>query len=113
MQGKGVKGYCIEIMVLLKEGVIKHTKKFVVSFSLIFTQALFFNLIYYQYPSILANQFHLSQEELSLYMLPLSIVSFISTVVVGPFFDKIGRRKLLLTTCKHYLIKTAVQECCL
>lgn len=32
-------------------------------------------------------------------MLPLSIVSFISTLVVGPFFDIVGRRKLLLITC--------------
>jgi len=31
-----------------------HTKKFVVSFTLIFVQALFFNLVYYQYPDILA-----------------------------------------------------------
>jgi MFS family permease len=70
-----------------------------VAFSLIFTQALFFNLIYYQYPSILSNQFHLEQTEVSTYMLPLSVVSFVSTIIVGPMFDTIGRKKLLLTTC--------------
>ena len=89
---------CKEIVQLLKEGLFKHTKKFIVSFSLIFTQALFFNLIYYQYPSILANTFHLEQGEISLYMLPLSVVSFASTIIIGPLFDKIGRRKLILVT---------------
>lgn len=39
----------------------KHTRKFFVAFTLIFTQALFFNLVYYQYPDILANQFGLDQ----------------------------------------------------
>lgn len=66
---------------------------------LIFTQALFFNLVYYQYPDILANQFGLDQAEISLYMLPLSVTSFISTLIIGPYFDKVGRRKLLLLTC--------------
>ena len=59
---KGCWGYCSEILFLLLEGITKHTKKFIVSFSLIFTQALFFNLVYYQYPSILTNTFGLSQD---------------------------------------------------
>ena len=75
-----------------------HTRKFIVAFNLIFTQALFFNLVYYQYPDILASQFGLNQSQISLYMLPLSVVSFVSTLIVGPFFDRVARRKLLLLT---------------
>lgn len=37
-------------------------------------------------------------------MLPLSVVSFASTIVIGPLFDKIGRRKLLLVTCNSWSI---------
>ena len=74
------------------------------SFTLIFTQAFFFNLVYYQYPDILANQFQLDQSEVSLYMLPLAIISFASTLIIGPFFDKVGRRKLLLITCNSHFI---------
>jgi MFS family permease len=37
-------------------------------------------------------------------MLGLSICSFISTLLVGPFFDILGRRKMLLFTCKIILI---------
>ena len=82
-----------------------------VSFTLIFTQALFFNLIYYQYPDILSSKFNLPQSEISLYMLPLSLVSFVSSLIVGPYFDKIGRRKLLLLTCTQLYIQTAVLVC--
>ena len=86
---------------LLLEGITKHTRKFAVSFTLIFTQALFFNLIYYQYPDILSSKFGLSQHQVSLYMLPLSAISFLSTLFLGPLFDNIGRRKLLLVTCSY------------
>lgn len=74
------------------------------SFTLIFTQAFFFNLVYYQYPDILANQFKLDQSQVSMYMLPLAIMSFISTLLIGPLFDKIGRKKLLLITCNYGII---------
>lgn len=88
-------------MRLFYEAFTNHTIKFIVSFTLIFTQAFFFNLVYYQYPDILAKDYQLTQSEVSMYMLPLSIMSFASTLVIGPFFDKIGRRKLLLLTCIH------------
>jgi MFS family permease len=35
-------------------------------------------------------------------MLPLSLSSFVSTLVVGPLFDKIGRKQLLLVTCTYF-----------
>jgi MFS family permease len=37
-------------------------------------------------------------------MLPLAFASFVSTLFIGPFFDKVGRRKLLLLTCIFGLI---------
>ena len=37
-------------------------------------------------------------------MLPLSITSFISTLLVGQFFDKLGRRKMVLITCNYFNI---------
>lgn len=78
--------------------------KFVVSFSLIFTQAVFFNLVYYQYPDILKNQYTLTQSQISLYMLPIAIMTFLSTILIGPFFDTIGRKIMLLITCTLSMI---------
>lgn len=44
----------------------------------------------------------MSQREISGYMLGLSFCSFVSTLLVGPFFDIVGRRKMLLITCKKF-----------
>lgn len=35
-------------------------------------------------------------------MLPLSLSSFFSTLIVGPLFDKFGRKLLLLITCNFF-----------
>jgi MFS family permease len=109
-EGKTATDTIREILMLLVQAVRLHTKKFIVSSFLIFSQALFFNLVYYQYPDILANQYDLNQEQISLYMLPLSIMSFLSTLFIGPYFDKIGRRKLLLFTCNSLIIKMVYRE---
>ena len=82
----------------------KHTKKCMVSFCLIFCQAFFFNQIYYQYPATLSDKFGFTQQEVSRYMLPISVVNFISTLLIGPFFDEIGRRALILLTCNPSFI---------
>lgn len=67
---------------------------------LIYSQAFFFNLIYYQFPIELKKKYDFSQRQISAYMIPLSICTIISTVLVGPLFDKIGRKQMLLLTCK-------------
>ncbi len=79
------------------------------SFGLIFTQAFLINVIYYQYPDILANKYNLTQSEISAYMMPVSVMAFISTLLVGPFFDITGRRVMLLVTCSHLLKQTPCQ----
>ena len=66
---------------------------------LIFSQALYFNSVYYKIPLVLKDEFNISQSQIPIYMLPLSIVSFISTLLVGPFFDIFGRKKMILLTC--------------
>ena len=98
-ENKSLGQHLSTIFWIIVSALRQQTKKFVVSSLLIFSQALFFNLVYYQYPDILANEFGLSQSDISLYMLPLAVASFVSTLFIGPSFDKIGRRKLLLFTC--------------
>lgn len=66
---------------------------------LIYVQAFFFNSVYYQYPILLKDMFDMSQRSISGYMLGLSVCSFASTLLVGPFFDFTGRQKMLLITC--------------
>ena len=97
-RGNTFCGYISEILRILKEALTIHTRKFIVSFALIFCQAFFFNQVYYQYPDILAEKFGMSQQNVSRYMLPLSLMNFLSTLLIGPLFDEVGRRVLILIT---------------
>lgn len=58
---KSVGQHLSAIFWIIVSAMRTQTKKFIVSSLLIFSQALFFNLVYYQYPDILANEFELSQ----------------------------------------------------
>ncbi len=60
----------MEVVRIIGFTLRRRTRKFMVAFTLIFTQALLFNLVYYQYPHILGSQFGLDQSQVSLYMLP-------------------------------------------
>ena len=102
--------YLYEICQLIITALHLHTRKVIVSFSLIFCQAFFFNQIYYQYPATLSDKFGFSQQQVSKYMLPISLVNFISTLLLGPFFDEIGRRVLILVTCTTQYTQMAPQQ---
>jgi MFS family permease len=80
---------------------IKYKLRLLVSCVLIYVQAFFFNSVYYKFPVVLKKQFDFTQREISGYMLGLAICSFVSTLLIGPFFDILGRKKMLLITCKN------------
>jgi MFS family permease len=73
--------------------------RFLLSCVLVFVQSFFFSSLYYQFPLTLRSRFDFSQRRISAYMLGLSACSFVSTLLVGPLFDILGRRKMLLLTC--------------
>ncbi len=91
------------IILTIFQAIKKYKTRFFLAFLLMFTQAFFFNLVYYKFPATLENVYKLSQDQIGLYMLPLALSSFVSTLVIGPLFDKIGRRQLLLVTCNFLL----------
>lgn len=93
-----------EILLIFK----MYKMRFFISCTLIFVQGFFFNSVYYQFPILLKNHFQMSQIEISGYMLGLSVCSFVSTLLVGPFFDIIGRQNMLLVTCNYNYYLDAV-----
>lgn len=41
-------------------------------------------------------------------MLPLSVSCFVSTLLIGPLFDKVGRKWMLLTTCTAHWYRLCI-----
>ena len=46
------------------------------------------------------------------YMIPISLASFLGTLIFGPLFDTVGRRKMIAITCNflkfRYWIRFAI-----
>jgi MFS family permease len=61
-------------------------------------QAFFFNAIFFTYALIVKKFFHVSNDDLPLYLLPFAVGSFLGPVLLGPLFDKIGRKPMITAT---------------
>ena len=75
--------------------VKKHQVRFFYALILMASQAFFYNGIFYTYALILQNFYHISKEQVGLYLIPLSLASFLGPLVIGRFFDSWSRRKMI------------------
>jgi MFS family permease len=61
-------------------------------------QAFFFNAVFFTYALVIKAFFHVSNDDLPKYLLPFAVGSFLGPMVLGPLFDKIGRKPMITAT---------------
>ena len=61
-------------------------------------QAFFFNAVFFSYALVVKKFFHVSNDDLPRYLLPFAVGSFLGPMVLGPLFDKIGRKPMITGT---------------
>jgi len=61
-------------------------------------QSFFFNAVFFTYGLVVKKFFHISDHDLPIHLLPFAIGSFFGPMVLGPLFDKIGRRPMITAT---------------
>lgn len=61
-------------------------------------QSFFYNAVFFTYGLVLSTFFKVKNERVPLYLLPLAAGNFVGPLVLGPFFDSIGRRKMITAT---------------
>lgn len=80
--------------------VNKHRIRFFYALVLMASQAFFYNGIFYTYALILQNFYSIKKEHVGIYLIPLSLASFLGPLVIGQYFDSWSRRKMIgLTYC--------------
>jgi MFS family permease len=67
-------------------------------FSMMVTQAFLYNAIFFTYALVLKAYFGLSDSSIALYFFPFAIGNLAGPLLLGHFFDTIGRRKMILGT---------------
>ncbi len=66
--------------------------------ALMVAQSFFFNAIFFTYALIGKRFFHLEDKQLPMQLLPFAIASFLGPMLLGPLFDKVGRKPMITAT---------------
>jgi MFS family permease len=75
-----------------------YPKRALVGFSLMSSQAFLYNALFFTYGLMLTTFYGVKASNVGLFMLPFAIGNFLGPVILGPFFDKIGRRPMIAST---------------
>jgi MFS family permease len=76
----------------------EHRARSVLGFTLMVTQAFFYNAVFFTYGLVLLRYYDVPAPRLGLYLLPLALGNFLGPLVMGRFFDTIGRRPMIAGT---------------
>jgi MFS family permease len=69
-----------------------------VAVTLMASQAFFYNAIFFTYALVLGRFFGIAPDRIGLYLLPLAAGNFLGPLLLGRFFDTIGRRPMIAAT---------------
>lgn len=73
----------------------RYPRRFLVGITLMAAQAFFYNGIFYTFSLILNKFYSVETHLIGLFMIPLSLSSFLGPLLLSPYFDTIGRRKMI------------------
>ena len=76
----------------------KHRGRSFLALTLMVAQAFLFNAVFFTYGLVLKNYEHVADADIGVYILPLCAGNLFGPLVLGHFFDTIGRKKMIAGT---------------
>ncbi|HXJ19010.1 MAG TPA: MFS transporter [Polyangia bacterium] len=78
--------------------VHEHRSRSLLGFTLMVTQAFFYNAVMFTYGLVLLRYYGVRAEHVGLYLIPLSLGNFLGPLLIGRLFDSVGRRRMIAGT---------------
>ncbi len=75
-----------------------YPRRTVVGFALMTSQAFLYNALFFTYGLMLTTFYGVSAASVGLFLLPFAAGNFLGPIVLGPFFDRVGRRPMIAST---------------
>jgi MFS family permease len=75
-----------------------HRQRALVGLSLMAAQAFFYNAIFFTYALVLTDFYGVPAERIGWYILPFAVGNFLGPLLLGHFFDSIGRKPMIAGT---------------
>lgn len=73
-------------------------KRSLLGLALMVGQSFFFNAVFFTYGLVVKKFFHVSDNRLPLHLLPFALASFFGPLILGRFFDSVGRKPMIVAT---------------
>jgi MFS family permease len=86
------------IGLIAKAMFAKYRARSALALSLMVAQAFLYNAVFFTYGLVLTRFYGVSAGRIGLYILPLAVGNFLGPLLLGRFFDTIGRRRMISTT---------------
>lgn len=67
-------------------------------FSMMVTQAFLYNAIFFTLGLVLGKVYNVPADQIGFYIFPFAVGNLIGPLLLGPLFDTVGRRKMILAT---------------
>jgi MFS family permease len=77
---------------------IQHPRRTAFGLCLMITQAFAYNAIFFTYALVLGKFYGVPSSRIGLYLLPFSVGNLLGPLVLGSYFDTIGRKKMIALT---------------
>jgi MFS family permease len=77
---------------------VRHRRRSVLAFTLMVTQAFFYNAVLFTYGLVLLRYYAVPAHRLGLYMVPLALGNFCGPLLLGRLFDTLGRKPMIAGT---------------
>jgi MFS family permease len=76
----------------------RYRSRALLSFTLMATQAFFYNAIFFTYALILTTFYGVPAASVGYYIFPFAVGNFLGPLLLGPLFDRVGRRAMIAAT---------------
>ncbi|KQO99896.1 MULTISPECIES: MFS transporter [unclassified Leifsonia] len=83
---------------IVKVGLTRYPKRFVLGLSLFIGQAFLYNAVFFTYALVLTKLLDVPDDVAPWSLVPIAIGNFLGPLVLGRFFDTIGRR-VMISSC--------------
>jgi len=76
----------------------KYRERSILALTLMIAQSFLYNGVFFTFGLILAHFYHVENDRIGFYVLPLAIGNFCGPLLLGTLFDTVGRRKMIALT---------------
>jgi MFS family permease len=86
------------IELILTSMLGKYKRRSILALTLMVAQSFLFNSVFFTFGLVLAHFYHVPEQRVGLYLLPLTLGNFCGPLCLGSLFDTIGRKKMIAGT---------------